>query len=85
MKFSHRLNNEEITDYLALTDAIDAMTARANSVLTVLQCSIYEDGSTNFSEGILFNALEAVSCEILDIRDTVHSFHDAERAKKNPN
>ena len=75
--FSHRLSPlSNGTNTSGLSDTIDSMALRANSVLTLLSNQFTEDGRSQNNEQIYY-ALQSVIQDIADIRAVVSAFHKA--------
>ncbi len=77
MILNHRLNGHDIDapENCSLVDAVDAMTGRASSVVTLLQSKFATNQDCQLSDEIMYEALESVAMELVDIQKTVQQFH----------
>ena len=77
----HRFNGSDLLDNYQLFDAVDGMTDRACSVLTLIASEFSLDRDMRLNDEIIFNALQSVEMELHDIKSTVDHFY---RAQKSP-
>ncbi len=87
--FSHRLGDfdyirtaYEPTSTLDLVDAVNAMTDRADAILSMLEYQFIGEPNGRANDGIIFHVIEAALKEIKDVRSIVNAFHNAARLEK---
>ncbi|UOA08571.1 MULTISPECIES: hypothetical protein [Methylobacter] len=87
--FSHRLGDFvtlqfKINSTSNLVDAVNSMTDRADSMLTMLESQFIGDEDCRLNDSIVYNVIESAIKEIQDIRSVVNAFHQADfLAKQN--
>ncbi len=81
INFKHRLNGYQNSS-CGLFDAVNAMSGRATAILIMIQSDFVIDDERLCDE-IILNALEAVACEINDIKEIVNQYHQHVRKVAN--
>ena len=81
MDFSHRFEGYNDTPFttLSLTDSISSSSRRAEAIINMLQSDVVE-GRNELTNETVFEAMEAVRLECIDIKKTVEYFNQAQKS-----
>ncbi len=79
MNIEHRLNgyDTENPTHTCLVDATDSMLGRAEAMTLLIQNEF--SGNRTLNDDVIFQSLEAMRLELVDIKAVIKHFHEAQK------